>query len=102
MSGTNANHAGFGRLMRGAQDAPGATVIADAAHDREATPSAPLSEGLRSGVAVFFARIVARWQDRRARAELAESDDRLLADIGLTRRDVPRAAPSTALRDLYR
>lgn len=45
--------------------------------------------GVRTRLARLLAAVDARRRDRRAAAELAALDDRLLADIGLRRTDVP-------------
>lgn len=102
MSSMNSDRAGLVGLMEISRDARGAADMAGALRGPEATPRAPLTAAVAVGVAGVFARIAARWQARSTCAELAESEDRMLADVGLTRRDAPRPAPSTALRDLYR
>jgi uncharacterized protein YjiS (DUF1127 family) len=58
-----------------------------------------------SGLGGFgvWARAVWRaWQSRRAAAKLARLDDRLLADVGLTRGDVNRALSLPLWQDATR
>lgn len=63
---------------------------------------APPLAALRGVMPPLLARLAAAWRARQTRAVLAELDDRILTDIGLTRSAAPRPAPSTALRDPYR
>jgi uncharacterized protein YjiS (DUF1127 family) len=45
-------------------------------------------EGILSGLLAFAGRILQAWNNRRQIADLAEFDDHMLCDIGLTRQDV--------------
>ena len=65
-------------------------------------PSVPLGAEarLRDAAFAYIARAVARWIARgRQRRDLAELDDRLLADIGVTRAQVAREAAKPFWRD---
>lgn len=52
-------------------------------------PGQPPSRGLRERCARLLAGIGARQRDRHAAEELTALSDRMLADIGLTRADLP-------------
>jgi uncharacterized protein YjiS (DUF1127 family) len=45
-------------------------------------------EGILSTLSAFAGRIVRAWNNRRQIVDLAEFDDHMLCDIGLTRQDV--------------
>lgn len=49
----------------------------------------PPALGLRERCIRLLAAVAARWRDRQAAEELAVLSDRMLADIGLTRADLP-------------
>lgn len=51
---------------------------------------APAMPGLFRRLRRVFAREFANWQRRRAIATMQSFDDRLLADIGITRAQIPR------------
>lgn len=66
--------------------------------EREPTPFDAVLERL----ARLLIRVDAHRKARRAAVELASLDDRLLADIGLTRSDLPQARPSPRPVDPWR
>jgi uncharacterized protein YjiS (DUF1127 family) len=53
-----------------------------------AHPVSPESGSGRAGITAFISRAVSHWSDRRMVHAIAQLDDHLLADIGLTRSDL--------------
>jgi len=62
----------------------------DTVAEAAAAAEGPSIGGALVGVAVALGEAVSRWQDRRtAVRELAELDDRMLSDIGISRSEIP-------------
>ncbi len=77
-------------------------IVADAAYLRARTVSGLLDRAIRwAGGAVndyLVSPVAERLRIRRAYRELMALDDRMLADIGISRNDIPHVAAGSAVR----